>query len=102
MEARSRFLRALNRSVFGLLCLGVGSMVVVAALPERRRTEEAEKTLVEVQERERESLARREQHMVEMSALKHDQAYLELRARDRLDLYREGERVLRVERKGAR
>ena len=101
MEARSRFLRALNRSVFGLLCLGVGSMVV-AALPERRRTEEAEKTLAEVQERERESLARREQHMVEMSALKHDQAYLELRARDRLDLYREGERVMRVERKGVR
>lgn len=101
-EARSRGLRWVNQLVFGLFCLCLGGMVVVAALPERRRTEEMEKLLARTLERERESLARREQHQMEWEALKQDRDYLELRARDRLDLYREGERVYRIERQRLR
>jgi cell division protein FtsB len=71
-------------------------MVVAAAWPERKRTAEMERTLAETLERERESLARREQHQLELEALKQDREYLELRARDRLDWYREGERVYRI------
>lgn len=97
-EARGRGFRWLNQIVFGILCLCLGSMVVVAALPERKRTAEMERSLAETRERERESLARREQHRMELEALKHDRGYLELRARDRLDLCREGERVYRIER----
>lgn len=95
-EARGRGLRWLNQMVFGVLCLCVGSMVVAAAWPERKRTAEMERTLAETLERERESLARREQHQLELEALKQDREYLELRARDRLDWYREGERVYRI------
>jgi cell division protein FtsB len=41
----------------------------------------------------------RDQKRRDLNALRNDPAYLELVARDRLDLYREGEQVYRIEEK---
>jgi cell division protein FtsB len=41
----------------------------------------------------------KDQKRRDLNALRNDPAYLELVARDRLDLYREGEQVYRIEEK---
>ena len=48
-------------------------------------------------EREEKVLADREYHQIEHRALREDPEFLEIHARDRLDYYRAGERVLKFE-----
>ena len=50
------------------------------------------------QEHERIVAAERDARHIELRALHEDTAFLEIQARDRLDYFREGERVLRFKR----
>jgi hypothetical protein len=54
-----------------------------------------EAKLALVKERQREVVAQRDHRNIELRALREDPMFLEIHARDRLDYYREGERVLR-------
>ena len=98
IEARTEWIRSLNRTVVSLLALGVGVVVVASAVPERKRLSEKELELRETLAREVEMKAERDADAVHYQALKNDPQYLEERARDRLDYCRPNERVLRIQR----
>jgi cell division protein FtsB len=79
-------------------CVALGFVVVATAFPQRRTLEKLEANLKLAQERERLVAAERDYRRIELRALREDPAYLEIQARDRLDYFREGERVLRFRR----
>jgi hypothetical protein len=78
-----------------MFCLAVGFVVLATAFPQWRELERLETKLAGAKEREEDVLADREYHQIEFAALREDPAFLEIHARDRLDYYREGERVLK-------
>jgi cell division protein FtsB len=98
MEARTRVINAANLIVFAMACLMAGSVAVALALPQGRKAAELEYQLELAKGKEDRVLAEKEYRDAELRALREDRGYVELRARDRLDLYREGEKVLRIRR----
>ena len=98
LEARTRVIHGAGRVVFMVLCMAVGFVVVATAFPQQREVERLEAKLKLVKDQEKLILAEREFRQIECRALKEDPAFLELHARDRLDYYREGERVLKFQR----
>ncbi len=95
LEARTRVIQGLERVVFVMFCISLGFVVVATAFPQRRELEKLEAKLELAKQREATINADREYHQVEYRALREDPSYLEIHARDRLDYYREGERVLK-------
>ncbi len=81
-----------------MFCLAIGFVVVATAIPQRRELDKLELKLKAAKVREQAVLADREYHFIEHRALREDPAFLEIHARDRLDYFREGERVLRFKR----
>ena len=98
LEARTRVIQGAGRVVFVMFCVAVGFVVVATAFPQRRELDKLEVKLKAAKERESAVLADREYHFIEHRALREDPAFLEIHARDRLDYYREGERVLKFKR----
>lgn len=95
LEARTRVLRGMQRGVFVVFCMSIGFVVVATAFPQRRELEKLEAKLELAKQREATVNADREYHQIEHRALREDPSFLEIHARDRLDYYREGERVLK-------
>lgn len=95
LEARTRVIDGVGRMAFVGFCIAFGFVVVATAFPQRRVVERLEARLQVAKEREAMVLADREYRRVEHRALQEDPAFLELHARDRLNYYREGERVLK-------
>ena len=95
LEARTQVIQWAGRGVFVVACLAMGFVVVATALPQKRKLNELETKLEKAQAREQEVLSERECYEIEHRALQEDPAYLEIHARDRLNYYREGERVLK-------
>jgi hypothetical protein len=95
LEARMRFLRVTVHFTFLAFCLSAGFVVFASGYPQLRHLQDLEGKLVIAQQREEEVLADLEYHQIEHRALKNDPTFLEIHARDRLNFYREGERVLK-------
>ncbi len=95
LEARIRVIQGAGRIAFVFFCIAIGFVVVATAFPQRRELAKLEEKLVVAKAREESIVAEREYHQIEFRALKEDPAFLEIHARDRLDYYREGERVLK-------
>lgn len=95
LEVRTRVIQRAGYAVFMVACMAVGFVVVATAMPQKRRLAELELKLGQAKAREQEVLAEREYYEIEHRALREDPAFLEIHARDRLNYYREGERVLR-------
>lgn len=95
LEARTRVIQGAGRLAFVAFCMSIGFVVVATAFPQRRELERLEAKLKLAQDQEARILADKEYHLVEYRALREDPAFLEIHARDRLDYYREGERVLK-------
>ena len=95
LEVRTRVIQRAGHVVFWALCLAVGLVVVATAVPQKRRLEELEVKLAQANAREQDVLAERESYEIEHRALREDPAFLEIQARDRLNVYRSGERVLK-------
>jgi cell division protein FtsB len=98
LEARTRAIGALNRVGFAAFCVAGGFVVVASALPQKRELDVLEGRLRETQARERAVKEEKDDRLAQFKALKEEPSYLELQARDRLDVCREGERVLRFKR----
>ena len=74
-------------------------MVAVAtALPQKRNLEEKEMEYARIIAREEAVLALKEDKQAAYEALREDPEYLEIHARDRLPLHKEGESIYRIER----
>ena len=78
--------------------MSIGFVVVATAFPQLRELEKLEGKLKLAKDREATVLADREYHQVEYRALREDPEFLEIHARDRLDYYREGEKVYKFRR----
>lgn len=98
LEARTRVIQGAGKLALMAFCLSIGFVVVATAFPQLREVERLEAKLALAKERERGITAERDHRRIELRALREDPAYLEIHARDRLDYYREGERVLRFKR----
>jgi hypothetical protein len=72
--------------------------VVASALPQKRRLTDLEFELARVLEAEKKIVAEKEYREIEYRALKEDPQFLELKAMDRLNLHREGDKVYRMKR----
>jgi hypothetical protein len=95
LEARTQVFQWAWRGFFVVACLALGLVVVATALPQKRKLYELEAKLDNAKAREQEVLSERESFEIEHRALREDPAFLEIHARDRLNFYREGERVLK-------
>ncbi|MDH4445400.1 MAG: septum formation initiator family protein [Akkermansiaceae bacterium] len=95
LEARTRVIRGAGRFVFMMFCMAIGFVVVATAVPQYREVERLEAKVLLSKEREKSVKAEVEYRQIEYRALREDPAFLEIHARDRLDYYRQGERVLK-------
>jgi hypothetical protein len=98
LEARTRVIQGAWRVVFVAFCMAIGFVVVATAFPQRRALEKLEAKLELAKQREAKVFADREYHQIEHLALREDPEFLEIHARDRLDYYRQGERILKFRR----
>ncbi len=98
LESRVRFIRGTNRLLYLFTAISFGLLIVASAYPYKRENDKLQAKLRSTQEREEAALDIKEHREIELHALREDQAYLEVHARDRLNYYREGEKILRFER----
>ncbi|MEP4079749.1 hypothetical protein [Haloferula sp.] len=98
LQAQTRAIRLFNGLILCLFGLSVGLVAVATALPQKRKLEEKEMEYAHYLKREQEELALKEDKKAAYEALREDREYLEIHARDRLPLHREGESVYRIER----
>ena len=98
LEARTRVIQGAGKLALMACCLALGFVVVATAFPQRRTLAKLEATLKLARQRERMVVAERDYRHIELRALREDPEFLEIQARDRLDYFREGERVLRFRR----
>lgn len=98
LEAQTRVICTFNRIVFAVMGLILGLAVVASALPQKRRLTDLQFKLAQTLEAEKRVMAEKEYREIEYKALKEDPAFLELKAMDRLNLHREGEKVYRFKR----
>jgi cell division protein FtsB len=98
LEARTRTCGAFAHVAFFVFCLAIGFVILAAAFPQREKLALLETRLKTEQLHEATVLAAKEDISAEFRAIRQDPAYLEIQARDRLDYYREGEKVLRIKR----
>lgn len=97
VETKIRLIRGVNRMLYVCLAIAFGLVITAFAVPQKREYEKLQAQLRITKEREEETLARKEHKRIELQALREDTTYLEVQARDRLNYYREGERVLRFD-----
>ncbi len=95
LEARIRVIQGAGRLAFVVFCMAIGFVVVATAFPQRRELDRLEAKLQLAKAHEESVLADREYHQIEYRALREDPEFLEIHARDRLDYYLEGERILK-------
>ena len=100
LEAQTRVISTVNRIVFAVMGLILGLAVVATALPQQRRLSDLEFKLAQTLQEEKRVLAEKDYRETEYRSLKEDPAFLELKAMDRLNLHREGEKVYRFKRSG--
>lgn len=97
VEFATRCIQWMNRALYICVAVAFGLLIAATAAPQKKEYEKLQAQLRTAEERERETLARKEHQRIELQALREDTAYLEVQARDRLNFYRQGERVLRFE-----
>ena len=98
MEARTKSIAFLNRGAFVLLLVLICVAVGVTVFPQWQVLQELETELESTQHEEEVALELLDQKNRELSALRNDLEFQELRGRDLLDLYRPGETIIRIRR----
>jgi len=98
LETTTRVIKGTNKLLYLAAAVAFGLLIVATAFPQKREYDKIQVQLQDIQEREQEVLEIKGNREIELQALRQDQAYLEVQARDRLNYYREGEKVLRFDR----
>lgn len=98
IETTTRVIRGTNRVLYLTTAIAFGLLIVATAVPQKRENDKLQAKLLQTQERENATLDIKQNREIELHALREDTAYLEIHARDRLNYYREGEKILRFER----
>ena len=95
VETTTRIIRVMNRFLGLCLAVAFGLLITATAVPQKRQFEKLQGKLRQTQAREENALAAKEFEEIKLQALREDTSYLEVEARDRLNYYRPGEKVLR-------
>lgn len=98
MEARTKSIAFLNLAAFVVLILLICVAVAVSVIPQWKELQRLEAELDETKASENEAIATLDQRGRELSALRNDHEFQELRARDLLDLHMPGESIIRIKR----
>ena len=98
LEAQTTFIRATNGLLVAVILI-VGALILcLSYLPQKIAYEKKQGELVEARQREEQAESQLDYLRVKLEAIKHDPTYLEIQARDRLQVYRPGETIFRIER----
>lgn len=96
---QAEFWHRINRLIFLLILLTIAALMFLSFYPEWRRLQEMRRNAALLKD----ELARKEQILHEkrheIHLLKSDPEYLEIKARDRLDMMKEGETIYRFDSK---
>ena len=98
LSLQSTALREARKLALLILCCGLPAYLYVLSVPEKKKLDELEAELKNVKREEKVALQANDRISREISAYKSNPEYLEIIARDHLNLYKEGERVIRIER----
>jgi len=98
MRARTERINSSVRLAFCGLALTACCAFLAAALPHQKKLEKLNVDLAEVQAAELSVIDRKDAKERELRAIEDDPNYLELIARDRLNYYKPGEHIFRIER----
>lgn len=93
---RAETLSMATSRLFQIFVIAICLAAIVPALPQWNELKKIRTELAEVKSREASLAQQHEQLRSEEKALRENKFYLESRARDRLHLYREGERVIQL------
>ncbi|MEM1085271.1 MAG: septum formation initiator family protein [Verrucomicrobiota bacterium] len=98
LQAQTKAIRFFNGVILCLFGLSLGLLAVATALPQKRKLDEKEMEYARALQAEREVLDLKDDKQAAYEALREDPEYLEIHARDRLNLHRKGEKIYRIER----
>ncbi|MGE9270832.1 MAG: FtsB family cell division protein [Verrucomicrobiales bacterium] len=98
LRAQTKAIRWVNAFVLCLFAVSVGALAVASALPQMRKLDEKEKELEKILAIEAEVIDEKEDARASYEGLRSDPELLELHAIDRLNVYRPGESIYRMER----
>lgn len=98
LQAQTKAIRSINRLLFAIAGLLLGCVTVATWVPQRRELARLNERLAEAEREEREVLEEKYYRETELRAMRESVEFLELKARDRLNLRREGETVYRIRR----
>ncbi len=99
VRGRTTGVRIVTRSAFSVFLITACVALGVLSVPQMRKLRALKEELARAKALEAHVEREKDQKRRDLHAIRNDPAYLELVARDRLNLYREGERVYRIERK---
>ena len=96
VRGRSTGVRIVTRTAFSVFLLTACVALAVLSVPQMRKLRALKEELARANALESYVQQEKDQKRRELNALRNDPAYLELVARDRLDLHREGEQIYRI------
>lgn len=99
VRERTTGVRIVTRTAFSVFLITACVALGVLSVPQMRKLRALKEELARARALESHVEQEKDQKRRDLNAIRNDPAYLELVARDRLDLYREGEKVYRIERK---
>ena len=99
LQARTAGIRIVNRAAFTIFLVTGCVAMAALSIPQMRKLRSLKEELARANAQEHHVRSHKERKSRELIALRDDPAYLELVARDRLDLYRSGERIYRIKKK---
>ncbi|MFM2169790.1 MAG: hypothetical protein RI957_19 [Verrucomicrobiota bacterium] len=98
LKAQTKFIRATNGFLITVILLVLSLIFSLSYLPQKNAYQKKLGELAEAREREEQAESQLDYLRVKLDAIKNDPTYLEIQARDRLNIYRPGETVFRIER----
>lgn len=98
LKAQTTFIRVTNGLLFSAVLI-VGALgVFVSYWPQKNLYAKKQAELAEARDREEHAESQLDYLRIKLDAIKNDPIYLEIQARDRLQVYRPGETIFRIER----
>jgi len=98
IKVETKIVRFTNRFLFFIIAIATAITVCLSFLPQKQAYEKKLAELKDAEMREELAIHQLDSLRIKLDAIKNDPTYLEVQARDRLQVYRPGETIFRIER----
>lgn len=98
IKAQTTIVRATNRFLFFFIVMAGALTACLSFIPQKQAYEKKLAELADAKVREEMAESQLDSLSIKLEAIKNDPEYLEIQARDRLQVYRPGETIYRLER----